>query len=82
MSTLTTGTPSTNGWKGAIDRLRPGPDYPELLFEAAREVGAVGNLIFDAQIVALCREHGVSKLITEDRDFDRFKRLRTEQLEP
>ena len=47
-----------------------------------REVGAVGNLIFDAQIVALCREHGVSKLITEDRDFDRFKRLRTEQLEP
>ena len=66
----------------SVALLRPGPDYPELLFEAAREVGATGNLVFDAQIVALCREHGVSKLITEDRDFDRFKRLRTEQLEP
>ena len=38
-------------------------------------------LVFDAQIVALCREHGVSRLLTEDRDFDRFKGLRTERLE-
>jgi len=34
-----------------------------------------GNLVFDAQIVALCRESGVSQLLTEDRDFGRFARL-------
>lgn len=36
---------------------------------------------FDAQIVALCREHGVSRLLTVDRDFNRFTGLRTERLD-
>ncbi len=66
----------------SLTLLRPGPDYTSLLFEAVREANATGNLVFDAQIVALCREHGVSTLVTEDRDFDRFKGLRTERLEP
>ena len=48
--------------------------------ESIRDGGTVGNLVFDAQIVAVCREHGVSCLLTEDRDFDRFRRLRTERL--
>jgi len=65
----------------SVTLLRPGPDYPEILFEAVREANAVGNLVFDAQIVALCREHGVGRLLTEDRDFERFAGLRTEQLE-
>ena len=26
----------------------------------------------DAQIAAVCREHGVERLLTEDRDFSRF----------
>ncbi len=65
----------------SLGLLRPGPDYAQLLLEAIREVNAVGNLVFDAQIVALCREHGVSRLLTEDRDFDRFKGLRTERLD-
>ena len=60
--------------------LSPGLGYSQLLAEAIREANAVGNLVFDAQIVALCREHGVSLLLTEDRDFDRFRGLRTEQL--
>ena len=60
--------------------LCPGPDYPALLVEAIREANAIGNLVFDAQIVALCREHGIVRLMTEDRDFDRFKDLRTERL--
>lgn len=64
-----------------VTLLQPGPDYAELLFEAVREANAIGNLVFDAQIVALCREHGVSTLLTEDRDFDRFEKLRTERLE-
>ncbi|MDE2849767.1 MAG: PIN domain-containing protein [Acidobacteriota bacterium] len=65
----------------SLTLLRPGPHYAQLLLEAIREVNAVGNLVFDAQIVALCREHGVSRLLTHDRDFDRFKGLQTERLE-
>ena len=60
--------------------LFPGVDYPALLVEAIEEADAIGNLVFDAQIVALCREHGVSRLVTEDRDFDRFARLATERI--
>lgn len=60
--------------------LYPGPAYPELLFQAIREAQAAGNLIFDAQIVALCREAGVRALLTEDRDFHRFPGFATEQL--
>lgn len=60
--------------------LSPGPEYPVLLSEAIRESNAIGNLVFDAQIVALCREWGISRLLTEDRDFDRFKNLRIERL--
>lgn len=60
--------------------LRPGARFPELLLAATREARAVGNLVFDAQIVALCREAGVRALMTEDRDFDRFRDFRTERL--
>jgi predicted nucleic acid-binding protein len=28
--------------------------------------------VFDAQIAAVCREHGFDRLLTEDRDFNRF----------
>ena len=31
-----------------------------------------GFTSFDAQLVAVCREHGVSTILTEDRDFSRF----------
>ena len=60
--------------------LMPGERYWPLLTEAMREGEAAGNLAFDAQIVALCREAGVSALLTEDRDFDRFRGLRTMRL--
>ena len=55
--------------------LCPGAEYPALLTEAIREADAVGNLVFDARIVAVCRESGVSRLVTGDRDFNRFKGL-------
>ena len=61
--------------------LCPGADYPALFAAAIREANAIGNLAFNAQIAALCRESGVSRLVTEDRDFDRFKGLGTERLE-
>ena len=31
-----------------------------------------GNLVLDAQIVAVCREEGASRILTSDRDFARF----------
>jgi toxin-antitoxin system PIN domain toxin len=74
---------------GALDRilgspslriLNPGERFWALLAAAAREADATGNLVFDAQLAALCRENGVSALLTEDRDFDRFAGLRTERL--
>lgn len=60
--------------------LLPGDNYLPLLLDAVRETGATGNLIFDAQIVALCREAGVSSLLTEDRDFDRFSNFDVSRL--
>src|SRR5688572_9917152 len=70
----------------AIDRLLaspslrilcPGSTFLTRFSEAVREADAVGNLVFDAQIVAVCRESGVASLLTEDRDFARFPRLKT-----
>ena len=51
----------------------PGAEYPALLSETIREANATGNPVFDAQIVAVCRQSGVSRLVTEDRDFNHFK---------
>jgi predicted nucleic acid-binding protein len=39
--------------------------------------GATGNLVHDAHIASLCVEHGVSELVTGDRDFARFPQVRT-----
>lgn len=52
--------------------LVPGSRYFALFCEAARHADARGNLIFDAQIAALCRESGYTSLLTLDRDFARF----------
>ncbi len=45
-----------------------------------RESDARGNLIFDAQIAAICKSHGASTIVTNDRDFERFGFLRVEYL--
>lgn len=52
--------------------LSPAEDWPRLVAEALRRGNARGNLVFDAQIVAVCREHRVTTIVTEDRDFERF----------
>ncbi len=57
--------------------LSPGPAYPELFAESVRAADARGNLVFDAQIVAVCLEHGVSQLLTHDRDLARFPEIET-----
>lgn len=60
--------------------LTPGDRFWPLLSRATNEAHAIGNLVFDAQIVALCHEAGVSALLTEDRDFDRFPGFSTAHL--
>jgi toxin-antitoxin system PIN domain toxin len=60
--------------------LSPGPAFLELLGDQLKTSGARGNLVFDAQIAAVCLEHGVSTLLTEDRDFSRFRGIRVQPL--
>lgn len=56
--------------------LCPGSDYWQIYGACLLDGDARGNLAFDAQIAAVCKEHGVSALITTDRDFARFTGLR------
>ena len=51
------------------------------LLAAARDAGAPGNLIFDPQIAALCRERGIDTILTNDRGFDRFKTSQIQRLD-
>ncbi len=57
--------------------LYPVEGYLERFMDLCRTGDARGNLVFDAQIAAVCLEHGVSELLTYDRDFDRFRKLKT-----
>jgi toxin-antitoxin system PIN domain toxin len=52
------------------------PSHAEMLGMVVGRSGVTGNLIHDAHIAALCLEHGVSELVTGDRDFSRFSGLR------
>ena len=54
--------------------------YPEEQFldrfkAILEESDARGNLVFDAQIAAICREQGIPAILTNDRDFERFRSL-------
>ncbi len=51
------------------------PRHAEVMDAVMRDSGVAGNLIHDAHIAALCLEHGVSEIITGDRDFRRFTGL-------
>ncbi len=66
---------------GAIDALAAGPSarvlfpgrrFLPLLRGLVREGHVRGDLVFDAQIAAVCLEHGATTILTEDRDFHRF----------
>jgi len=59
----------------SVRLLTPGDRYLPLLRSTIERSGVAGNLVFDAQIAALCLEHGATTLLTEDRDFVRFPGL-------
>lgn len=50
--------------------------HVDILESVVTDSGVTGNLIQDAHIAALCIEHGVSELLSGDRDFLRFEGLR------
>ena len=52
------------------------PRHADVMASVLEASGVAGNLIHDAHIAALCLEHGVSELLTGDRDFSRFSGLR------
>ncbi len=56
--------------------LMPGNRYLQILRDVIARSGVRGNLIFDAQIAAVCLEHGATTLLTEDRDFTRFQGIK------
>lgn len=61
--------------------LRPGERFWPLLADALGAGNATGNLVFDAQIVAVCRENGVERILSEDRDLLRFPSIKVQKLE-
>jgi predicted nucleic acid-binding protein len=60
--------------------LKPGDYYLDHFFAVMRDADARGNLVFDAQIVALLLEHGISRVLTNDRDFERFRGISVDYL--
>jgi uncharacterized protein len=50
--------------------------HADVMAGVLRRSGVSGNLVHDAHIAALCLEHGVTELVSGDRDFARFTGLR------
>lgn len=65
----------------SVQLLTPGKRYWEILRGVVRDAKARGNLVHDAQIVAVCMEHGAETVLTEDRDFLRFPSMSIRRLE-
>ena len=55
-----------------------GPGYFERLSELLTASKVMGPQVHDARVAAICLDHGVSALLTCDRDFSRFAALKTE----
>lgn len=52
------------------------PEYWPVFEETVRKSKVVGARVHDARVYALCRVHGVSELLSADRDFTRFHGLK------
>lgn len=57
--------------------LHTGSQHWHILSELTRKGKLQGGQFHDARIAAICIEHGVSVLWSADRDFGRFKALKT-----
>jgi toxin-antitoxin system PIN domain toxin len=54
----------------------PGPSHFGSLVGLAEQSGAKGNVFFDVHIAAICREHGITEILTMDRGFSRFSGIK------
>ena len=53
------------------------PDYWTTLRSIITASQVSGPMIHDARIAALCIQNGITELLTADRDFNRFRELKT-----
>lgn len=53
------------------------PGHWAVLKQTVQAAKVTGAMIHDARIAAICRQHGVSLLLSADRDFTRFAGLKT-----
>jgi len=59
--------------EGGLRMLRPTDRHAVLVDEIAATMPDLrGNLMHDLEIVVTMREHGISRIVTRDRDFHRF----------
>ena len=56
--------------------VRPGPEFVDCFADTTLAASTRGNLVFHVQIAAIRREHGISTILPNDRDFRRFDHLR------
>jgi uncharacterized protein len=61
----------------SLTMIGEGPDHVRQMSAHLLGGAASGNLAHDAHIAALVVEHGVTELLTADRDFARFPGVRT-----
>ena len=57
--------------------LAEGPAHFDALRQLLTDSSSAGSRVHDANIAAICIQHGVSELLTADRDFSRFHGVRT-----
>ncbi len=60
--------------------LLPGRRYLPLLRGLVADVRPRGNEIFDAQVAAVCLEHGATTILTNDTDFRQFSGITVKRL--
>jgi len=78
--TVTTAMDIVDGWLGArtAQVLHPGPGHAALVRELLEAAGGAGNLVNDAHLAALAREHKAT-VVSFDSDFGRFPGVRWER---
>ncbi|MBX3094971.1 MAG: PIN domain-containing protein [Cryobacterium sp.] len=60
----------------SLQLLAETPQHWSLLQELLSGGGVAGPAVHDARIAALCLTHGVTELLTQDRDFSKFPKLK------
>lgn len=77
-SSLRTALETVSEWckSPSLVLLAEGPGYLDALDELARAAKVAGAQFHDTRVAAVCVQHGVTELLTADRDFSRYPALR------